>query len=69
VVADYDADGTIGRISVWATGEFDFEVLHTNTGEFAFFRHESAVDLTDTKLLEAYKAFVKSMANPGREPD
>jgi hypothetical protein len=64
VVADYDANGTIGRTSVWASGEFDFEVLHTSTGQFAFFRHESAVDLASPKLLEAYRAFLKGMAEP-----
>jgi hypothetical protein len=69
VAADYDAERAIGRISVWATGEFDFEVLHTSNGEFAFFRHESTVDLATAKLLEAYRAFLKSMANPGEKSD
>ncbi|WP_041598176.1 immunity protein TriTu family protein [Granulicella tundricola] len=69
VAADYDADRAIGRISVWATGEFDFEVLHTSNGEFAFFRHQSTVDLADVALLEAYRAFLKSMADPGARSD
>jgi hypothetical protein len=62
VAADYDADETIGRITVWVTGQFDFEVLHRGNGEFAFFRHEATTDLKDTKLVEAYRAFVESMA-------
>ena len=59
--ADFDTECTIGRISVWATGEFDFEVLRRSDGEFIFFRHESTKTLEAPVLDYAYDEFVRSM--------
>jgi hypothetical protein len=64
VAADFDADQTIGRITVWVTGEFDFEVLYASDGEYAFYRHETVIDLEAPELNEARQAFLKNMANP-----
>jgi hypothetical protein len=68
VAADYDSDRAMGRISVWVTGEFDFEVLRITSGEHVFFRHESTIDFGVPGLLEAYSAFIRSMPNPDEKP-
>ena len=59
--ADFDAESRIGRISFWATGEVDFEVLRRSDGEFALFRHESVPSLQTAELDYAYDEFVNAM--------
>jgi hypothetical protein len=59
--ADFDAESKIGRISFWATGEVDFEVLRRSDGKFALFRHESVPSLQTAELDYAYDEFVNAM--------
>jgi hypothetical protein len=59
--ADFDTNSKIGRISFWATGEVDFEVLRRSDGEFALFRHESVPSLQTVELDYAYDEFVNAM--------
>ena len=59
--ADFDSENFIGRISIWATGEIDFEVLKRSDGEFSFFRHETVSKLQTPVLDHAYDEFVRSM--------
>lgn len=59
--ADFDSENAIGRISIWATGEVDLEVLTRSDGEFAFFRHESVMNLAASVLDHAYYEFVRNM--------
>ena len=62
--ADFDSEERIGRISIWASGEIDFEVLRSD-GEFALFHHESVNKLQTSAVDRAYGEFLKSMKGTG----
>jgi len=73
--ADFDASNRMGRISIWISGEVDFEVLSTGDSNFAFFRHEKISSLNDPSLQSAYQEFLKIMSRntqlrdvAGRDP-
>jgi hypothetical protein len=62
--ADFDADGRMGRICVWVSGETDFEVVRISDGEGVLFHHEKVSTLADQALDRAFDAFLKAMTNP-----
>jgi hypothetical protein len=62
--ADFDTDLRIGRISVWVSGESDFEVLRRSDGKHVFFRHEESFAIGAPSLENAFNAFVESMKYP-----
>lgn len=62
--ADFDCVQTIGRVSFWVTGQFDFEVLRISDGQFAFFRHEHVQALYAPSLDAAFTEFLNAMSNP-----
>jgi hypothetical protein len=66
VAADFDSQEAMGRVSVWASGEFDFLVLRIADGTDAFFRHETVEKLSTPALEGAFQAFLRSMVNPGK---
>ena len=43
--ADFDATHAIGRINVWVSGEFNFEVLRKQDGADLLLRHEDVSSL------------------------
>jgi hypothetical protein len=65
VVADFDSEGALGRISAWVSGELVFEVLSRQTGEFIHFQHEH---LTNTTARSSYREFVNQMRLPPTSP-
>jgi hypothetical protein len=64
--ADFDTGLAIGRISVWVSGEVDFEVLRRSDAAYVSFNHLSISDLGDTSLSPAYDQFIWDMANPDK---
>jgi hypothetical protein len=65
--ADFDADGRMGRVCVWVSGEIDFEVVRISDGEGVLFHHEKVSTLADQALDRAFDAFLKGMTNPDRD--
>jgi hypothetical protein len=61
VVADFDTEARIGRITMWMTGETEFEVLRTSDGTDAFLRHVSVANLRDGELQDAFSEFIQNM--------
>ena len=61
VCTDFDSDCATGRISFWATGEVDFEVLDRADGVSLLFRHESVETLDSRQLDDAYTEFIAAM--------
>jgi hypothetical protein len=61
VRADFDSDRSIGRISVWMTGEIDFEILCRTDAQLIFFRHESVENFQIPELDIAYEEFIQNM--------
>jgi hypothetical protein len=61
-VADFDATNTMGQITGWVSGEFDFHALRTSDGTDILWRHADvcAVD----ELEEAFTEFLRMMQNP-----
>jgi len=64
VGADFDSPGAMGRINVWVSGQFDFEVLRISDGKNVLFRHEAAAALDAAALDHAFSQFVQTLANP-----
>jgi len=60
--ADFDGPDTMGRISGWASGEFDFEVIRVSDGKDLLWRHVAVSNLEE--LEEAYSDFIRSLLNP-----
>src|SRR5438105_14600475 len=61
-VADFDAANSMGRITGWVSGEFDFEALRCSDGRDLLWRH---VDVNAIEELEsAYSDFIRIMLNP-----
>ena len=60
--ADFDGANTIGRISGWVSGEFDFEALRTSDGKDIYWRHVEVSSLDE--LEGAYADFLKIMQDP-----
>ena len=61
--ADFDSDSATGRISFWATGAIDFEVLDRADGVSLLFRHESVETLDSRQLDDAYAEFIAVMTS------
>lgn len=60
--ADFDGPGTLGQISGWVSGEFDFHALRASDGKDVFWRH---VDVSTVDELETtYADFLQIMLNP-----
>jgi hypothetical protein len=59
--ADFDTESRIGRVSIWATGEVDFEILRRSDGEYAYFRHESVLSIQAHELEKACDEFLQAM--------
>lgn len=61
--ADFDATKTLGQITGWVSGEFDFDALRASDGKDIPWRHAdvSAVD----QLEETYTGFLRMIQNPG----
>lgn len=59
--ADFDGHGAIGRISMWSTGEVDFEVVESSNGAFRFFKHEDVSELESDELKQALLQFVRAL--------
>lgn len=60
--ADFDGAGTLGQISGWVSGEFDFHALRVSDGKDVIWRH---VDVSTVDELEAaYADFLQIMQNP-----
>jgi hypothetical protein len=64
VFADFDTDLGIGRISVWVSGESDFEVLRRSDGKHAFLHHEESFAIGAPSLENAFNAFIERMKHP-----
>jgi hypothetical protein len=62
--ADFDSAAGIGRISIWVSGEIDFEVLRRSDAKMVFFQHESVRSLNSAVVERGFEAFVRSMADP-----
>jgi len=61
-VANFDGTDTLGQISGWVSGEFDFHVLRVPDGRDIFWRH---VDVSAVDELEcAYADFLRSLLQP-----
>jgi hypothetical protein len=65
VAADFDSSCAIGRISVWVSGEIDFQVLRREGGEDVLFRHATVSRMDGPDLEGAYADFLRLMSNPG----
>jgi hypothetical protein len=61
-LADFVGASAVGRITGWASGEFDFEVLRIADGEFVFFRTLKIVGAED--LEETFREFIRTVFNP-----
>jgi len=59
--ADFDASWAIGRISVWVTGEIDFEVLRRSDSSVAFFEHQTVSKIEDAQLEDIYNEFLQHL--------
>jgi hypothetical protein len=64
--ADFDTLLALGRVSVWASGEIDFEVLCRKDGAYVFFRHEMVSRMNEPVLEKALDGFFQSMLNAER---
>ncbi|HVT99706.1 MAG TPA: hypothetical protein VHE33_19555 [Acidobacteriaceae bacterium] len=62
--ADFDTEVGIGRISVWVSGEVDFEVLRRSDARMVYFGHVTTSTLTGSALDRALDAFLTTMTNP-----
>jgi hypothetical protein len=62
--ADFDTSQGIGRISMWVSGETDFEVLQRSDGKNVFFRHESVLSLDSPALEGVFEDFLSSILHP-----
>lgn len=62
---DFDGDFGIGRITIWVSGDVNFEVLRMSDGELIFFRYEHVVTLEASVLEDAFKEFTRSMMTQG----
>jgi hypothetical protein len=51
-------------MTVWVSGESDFEVLRRSDGKDVFFRHEESFAIGAPRLEDAFNAFVVSMKHP-----
>ena len=65
--ANFDADGRMGRVCVWVSGEIDFEVVRISDSQDVLFHHEKVMTLADQALDRAFDAFLKGMTNPDRD--
>lgn len=59
--ADFDGLETMGRMSGWVTGSFDFEVIRTADGSQMFFRHLEVMRLDDPLLNAAVTDFLAAL--------
>jgi hypothetical protein len=60
--ADFNGIDTLGQITGWVSGEFDFHTLRVSDGKDIFWRHAdvSSVD----ELEDAYADFLRSLLQP-----
>ena len=63
--ADFDAPRTIGRVSAWVTGYFDFEVLDREDGAQVVVLHRAVLTIDDPGLQDAYSQFLDGMCSRG----
>lgn len=66
VFADCDTNLVIGRITMWVSGETDFEVLRRSDGEGVLFRPGRVSSFTAPSLESAFDPFLAGMAYPGK---
>jgi hypothetical protein len=59
--ADFDSAAAMGRISIWVSGEVDFEILRVSDGQTIYSRHESILTLSSTLLEDAFTEFARGM--------
>src|ERR1039458_9621416 len=59
--ADFDTEFGIGRITVWVSGEVDFEVLRRSDGKHIRMFHEQVSTLADSALDQAVDGFMDGM--------
>jgi hypothetical protein len=62
--ADFDTAQGIGRISMWVSGEADFEVLQRSDGKNVFLRHEVVSSLDSPALKSVFEDFLDSIRHP-----
>jgi len=60
--ADFDTETRMGRISVWAHGLIDIEVLGVEEGKQVHFEHVEVEELSKTELAAAVERFLDAMA-------
>lgn len=65
--ADFDGLETMGRISGWITGQFDFEVIRTADGRQTFFQHHKVKRIDDPALNAALSDFVAALDRTAQE--
>ncbi len=62
--ANFDGVGSLGEITGWVSGEFDFHVLRVSDGKDIFWRHFNVASLSE--LEATYSDFLKSLNDPVR---
>ena len=67
--ADFDSADATGRINVWISGEFDFEVLDQSSGRDILFRHVNTRSLNDRALESAIDEFTRAMIGSKMSPE
>jgi hypothetical protein len=65
--ADYDTDLGTGRITIWVSGEAEFEVLRRSDGKNVMVRHEHVSSLNVSSFQSAFDAFLVNMAHSGEQ--
>jgi hypothetical protein len=58
---DFDTESRSGRISIWANGLIDLEVLSLESGKHVYFEHCEIEDLGDPELTKAVNRFLEAM--------
>src|ERR1700687_4687891 len=64
VAADFISDRTMGRISAWVSGEFDFHVIRVSDSKDLFFGHATVSSLGE--LERTYVDFLQRLLNPDK---
>jgi hypothetical protein len=59
--ADFDSDTKCGRITCRVSGQFDFEVVGPQEGEYVFYRYEEVTSLDSPALSNTLNDFLNAL--------